>query len=267
MLKLSSSRITTALSSIAQITAMLDIPITYRHDITINSKYNVQSAVDPVGIPKLRYFGVGIRGYQNANDGIVSNPYIAKSSDFDLYTPIPIRMVPVNEDLTAEERSQYRMRVRETFNGTEYFCYYLKKITISDATISITKRQADGTAVEYTLDPANLTPSPSLTSDTTGDIAVSTTADIILSGVEFIEAINILKDGDLRYARISELGLYTGEDKNVAGVGGDGSPISYAEAVYTQLAFHECSLGTLYDNENSTYHRKFTIENGAVLRL
>ena len=106
--------------------AVPEASYTFRPETTLNHKYGVQNRVNPDMVPSLGYFGIGIGGCYNANDGFLVTAHDPKAIEMDLYQPIPFRCVPVDEDLSDAERKFYRMRVRKDINGQAYFCYYLR---------------------------------------------------------------------------------------------------------------------------------------------
>ena len=197
---------------------------------TLNYKYNIFPTETPSATPKLRYFGIGIRGYKNLDDQNLSAPYVPSAKNLDLFSPIPFRVVPVDDDLTTTERSNYRMRVLKTINGESYWCYYLKKMTFVDNSVQIiqTDLTTNVETVLSDLDTSDLTPTPTNTSaestvETTKKIDSSLTTNIQILGSEVIEAINVLHDGNLLRANISEIGIYCGNDQEMTlndGVGG-----------------------------------------------
>jgi len=71
----------------------------------------------------VNYFCIGNKG-ENPN-----TPYVILDiHDWEmmLYGMVPFRFVPVENDLTAEERSQYRLRKRVELDGVFYYAYYAK---------------------------------------------------------------------------------------------------------------------------------------------
>ena len=195
-------------------------------DTTINSKYNNYHNLIPeeMPVPKIMYFGLGINGFYNVDDGNMSAPYHPAADELDLYEPIPLRCVPVNNDLSHAERSLYRMRVEKTFNGERYYCYYLKKITLIDNEVQLTRTNPiKKTEEPFELDPSNLTPVPTIPT-TSGEVEGTITqvnASLSLGinwvGSEVLEAINVIYGGDMRRAKISEIGIYSGVDYDVTG--------------------------------------------------
>jgi hypothetical protein len=242
-------------------------------DSTLNTKYNKYSALtDIADAPGLGYFGIGINGFYNTGDKIQGTPYQPKSNEMDLYQPIPFRCVPIDEDLTTAEMLQYRMRVQQTFNGAQYWCYYLKKLEFIDNSVSIVRIDpATGQEQAYEINSANLYPVPS-TTDVSGvtsgamtEVLCTKRVKAALSGAEVYEAINIMFKGDLTYAKISEWGLYTGVDRGVDDYDAAGVSFRRTEAIYTQMAYKICNTGSVVNAVTWDGSRIFTFGNGKLI--
>lgn len=234
---------------------------------TLNSKYDVLKSVTPTEIPKIRYFGIGIKGFANVStEKNIAQPYQPKSTNMDLYEPIPFRCVKT--PLDKETAAQYRMVTTKVINGETYFLYYLKLLDFS-AGIQFTRLSTDGVSSTNTLNTANLFPSPSaingsdVDSDTSRSVA-SITATRIITGAEVVEAINILYNGDLRRARISEFGLYSGVEARSSRSGID---YEYDEAAYVQLASHQCCIGYDCSNVNTRIEERCVISGGELINI
>lgn len=240
---------------LAELGGIADVEPRYMMNTTLNYKYNNQQDIVPDKTPKLGYFGIGIKGFKNLNDQNLAAPFIPSAANLDLFQPIPFRVVLVTNDLTQTERNNYRMRIQKNVNGTAYWCYYLKKLTINDVRIKILS--TDITTGEETevdsLDPNNLNPIPV---DTTAEgntavknkISVSLTASLQITGAEVLEAIDVLFGGDLLKSVVSEIGIYTGTDQSVSASDGQGGNFNMTESIYTQLAYHYTSLGTTFSS-------------------
>jgi hypothetical protein len=245
----------------------------YLPTTTLNNKYSIHRDAVPTANPLVNYFGIGIRGCYNIDDGNLANPYVPKMTNMDLYTPLPFRCVPIDEDLSALERANYRMRVRRTFNGQDYWCYYLKKISFAGNSVQITRTDpATQETTPYELDIANLTPTPVIPSSTgvvvsTGsEINVAVNCSMQITGSEVVESVGIIY-GDLRRASISEIGIYTGEDRQVTGVDASGNEILYTESIYTQLALHYTTIGIAMANPNAIKNFTLTLGKSNVMLL
>ena len=185
----------------------------------------------------------------------------------NLYNLIPIRCRPVDEDLSAAERALYRLRVKKVINGNEYFCYYLKVLNYTSTEVK-TKRIniASGREEPYELSDNYLNPVPEKPST---DTTIETSANSIISyadatievaATEVLEYIRVFYNGDTRYAKISELGFFTGADVEVT-VGGT----TYLESIQTQLFNHVTWLGANLTREGMTFKSTFQINsNGSI---
>jgi len=240
----------TLLCALNEMQAITGVDPLYLTNTTLNSKYNIYPTTLPAASPKLSFFGIGIRGFKNLDDENLSAPYIPSSKNLDLYTPIPFRIVPIDDDLTPTERMNYRMRVMRTIGDESYWAYYLKKLEIIDNRVKIIRTNIT-TGVEEVLDEldsSNLTPTPTVTSaeavtQATEKISVSLSASINITGNEVIEAINVLYNGNLLRARVSEIGLYTANDQLVTMSDGLGGTFESNEAIFAALAYHYTNQG------------------------
>jgi len=247
----------TLLCAINEIQGISDVTRQNFINATLNYKHNHYPDQLPALPPKIAYFGIGINGAKNLNDSNLSAPYVPSAANMDLFEPLPFRVVPIDNDLTPTERANYRMRVLKTIGGSDYWCYYLKKLVIIDNKIKILDIDlTSGTEVEIdTLDPSNLTPTPMNTTaegevDATSEIRVALKANINITGAEVVEAVNVLHGGNLLKAKISEIGIYTGNDQEVQGSDGIGGTFTYTDSIYTQLAYHYTNLGNDFSDQS-----------------
>lgn len=241
---------------------------------TLNTLYNVfpNDNEGVVAAPSIMYFGIGIMGCYNTGDQNQQKPFQPRQYELNLYEPIPFRCVPIDQDLSTAERTLYRMRVERQFNGERYWCYYLKKLEVVDVSSKITRIDPiTGEASPYEFSKEYLTPKP-IKGDTSGTMEGSLTEIVVtkrvraaLVGSEVYEAINVIKNGDLTYASISEWGLFTGIDKQVTGFDVSGVSSPYTEAIYAQMSYKLCNTGTGVHSANQTMDRVFTFGNGKLI--
>lgn len=240
----------------------------YLINSTLNHKYGVKPEELPAVPPRIAYFGIGTRGYRNLDDQNLSAPYIPSAKNLDLYTPLPVRMVPVANDLTPTERANYRMRVLTVVGGQEYWAYYLKKLTIVNNQVRIISTDLT-TGVETDLselNPSDLTPTPTTTSaegtvSSNTRISVALTANISMLGEEILEAVNIIHAGNLLKANISEIGIYSGNDQTISMSDGVGGMFNGTESIYTQLAYHYTWTGSNLSNPSHVENRLLRISS------
>lgn len=240
----------------------------------LNTIYNVFPN-DNDGIvtaPSIMYFGIGIMGCYNVGDQNQRKAFQPKKEEANLYEPIPFRCVPIDQDLSTAERTMYRMRVERQFNGARYWCYYLKKLEIVDVSSEIIRIDPiTGESSPYEFSKEYLTPKP-VKGEVSGtmegaltEVVVTKRVRAALTGAEVYEAINVIKDGDLSYADISEWGIFTGVDKRVNGFDVGGVSMPYTEAIYAQMAYKLCNIGTGVHSANQTMDRIFTFGNGKLV--
>lgn len=248
------------------------LPVTQLNSLSpfsLNTKYNIGPGHLPTNIPAVRYVGIGNRGYYNVGDDGLANTYIPDTRNQDLHRPMPWRCRPLTEDLSSTERANYRMRTTETINGVVYVLYWLKRITIPSNSIEIKYVNADNQESDYNLT-ANLAPIPvpitdeaDASTDGKPKIIVKFTGQFSITDEEIAEAVAIKYNGDSRYGKISEIGIYTGEDRNIQGVSATGT-VNYTEAIFTHLAFHKCSQG---NSDFSNINQTIAMGNGNLYLL
>ena len=268
----SSGVTTTILGVLNQFHAFTNLVYPEMHETTLNYKYNVliNGYESPKYAPTLKYFGIGTRGYQNIDLQQSALPYPGDARCMDLYGPLPIRCVrltDLDDVLPLQERAKYRMMQIKNVDGVDYACFYLKLIEFNSVP-HILKKNADGTTEEYPLSPDTwLSPVPPDLNQIGGSIntninriIVRVTGTCRIDHDEIMEAVKVLHSGDMDYARISEIGYYTGYDVRYytdgtpgqihdlddlpdGGASIDENIIRY-EAAYVQLAKHHCFRGS-----------------------
>lgn len=263
--------VTTLLGSKLGLSTLLPVSFVEEREFTLNNHLNIFPNETFSTLPKLRYFGVGIKGCYNADDDILVSAYNPSRSNMNLYQFIPIRCVPVDEDLSDSERVNYRLRQRKTINGVEYFLYYLKVLEFGDAIKFKRINPLTGLEEAYELDSSYLSPTPvkpstntTVTSSTSSVVAYNT-AKVALSADEVLEYINVAYNGDTRYARISEIGFFTGVDKVVTGTSSQNVSIDYTEAIYTQLFQHLCYSGISLSRSGVSLDSTFEITSSGII--
>ena len=288
----SSGVYTTVLGALNQFQALTDLEYNAMHTTTLNYKYSTSehvhesaqilrsSVVDleiPPTTPALSYFGIGVRGFVNVGD-YSSVAYPGDARMMDLYMPVPIRCVRVDEEgttkFTNSDRAKYRLRVVRTVNGVEYACYYLKLISF-DKSISIIGKDISGRETPYPLDEKWLKPTTPAINEVGGRIDTNVNRLIVrASGVceirhdEIIEAVNALYNGDTNYAKVSEIGYYTGCDIDVTDEWiptSDAAAAVYKEAAFVQLAKGHCFRGSELVTPGSYIRPVVTLESESCI--
>ena len=260
----------TLLSGMHNLQSLLPVTFEARRDVTLNTHLNIFPNEAFSEFPKLRYFGLGIKGCYNADDTILSSAYNPRRVNMNLHQLIPLRCVPVDEDLSDSERALYRMRQRKVVGGEECFLYFLKLLEIEDQVRFKRINPTNGKAEPYELNPEYLQPSPvKPTADTLIDatdqsIVAYVNASLEATGAEVLEYITRAFDGDTRYARISEIGFFTGVDKVVNSTTGQGVAMSYTESIYTMLYEHITWTGTPLTRIASRISEQIEVRDGSV---
>lgn len=222
---------------------------------TINHKRAIQPTATPSQYPtKILYVGVGRGGAQNANDGCLQYAKPSLAQNGDLYAPLPVRCRLLTDDLTAAERTKYRMRQVVEINQYMYALYWLKVISYTDQTLSFTQTDAKGLEVPYTYDYANMSPTAPVVStngvvtDTTGAVSASASIPVYFTADEIQEVVSVFDNGNINGAIINEIGLYQGEDRSVKAYDATNTEFTMTEAIYTQLAYHYTSQNVSFTN-------------------
>ena len=248
---------------------------TYEADLstTLNAKYNTFPNEKPKSVPKLGWFGIGINGHYNVNDLNASQARIASMTNMDLYTPIPFVCLPLDED-KAEFRTKYRMRVVQNIGNIQYVMYYLKPIEMIDSSVRIVRVDPNNQREYlYELDTSNLHPTPpqpqttGTIEGTSAEIQVSQKFLLPIKGYEVCDPVSRLYDGDLRLARLSEYGLYTGEERRLTGYTAESTAFEYMEVICAQLAVHTTTIGMDGSNSSNILDRVVTMTGGNVATL
>jgi hypothetical protein len=272
----SPSRLTkTILYAFLEAQATTDVDYRYWQTSTLNAKYDVQDGVEPETKPTLKYFGIGLTGFRNLDESTLAAPLEPSPSNMDIFTPIPFRIVPVEDDLSDEERSKYRMRVLKTVNEIDYYAYYLKVIEFDSESVQIIETNSttgEETAISTLDADTYLSPDPDDANTTVdGYTSSATTRSVVkdgtftITGAEVIEAMQVLYEGNLLYAKISEIGFYSGTDADVALV--DDSGDTYTEAIYAQLAFHYTYLGAEFSNSTKVSTKRLRTSSAEAFLL
>lgn len=262
---------TTLIGSKLGLSLLLPVATTEEPELTLNSYLGIATDVNTLdgAIPKIKYFGIGIGGSYNADDTILVSAYNPERTDMNLYRLIPIRCRPVDEDLSESERKKYRLRIKKILNDNkEYYLYYLKVLDFDDEVKFKKINVTTGSEENYNLSREYMDPTPSKP-DTSTTVEVENTsivayceATVQVDATEVLEYINVQYEGDTRYARISEIGFFTGVDKIVTGSvqqGNQAVAVQYTEAVYVQLYNHATWLGTSLSSEGMSIDSTFQI--------
>lgn len=266
-----SFNVTSLLGSQLGLATILPVSYPVQREFTLNNHLNIVPNQDFSETPKLRYFGVGINGCYNVDDGNLVAAYNPSRTDMNLYNLVPIRCVPMENDLSAVERKKYRLRQLKTMpDGNQYYLYYLKVLEWSNDITYAQINSTDNTEIPYELDPSNLSPKPSkpdsnsFTISSTSSIIAYYQANLTLTSDELLEYISLKYNGDTRYSRVSEIGFFTGVDTEVSS-SANTTPITYTEAVYTQLYNHLTISGIPLTKSGMKINAPFRITSTGII--
>lgn len=242
----------TAYGIALQTAKKLGLPFTLVENTTLNEKFNVQSGVapPPAVYPNLQYLAIGNLGHTmvRADDGSYESlPEIHYGDDAACYNHIPFVLREVNNDLTAAQRSRYRMRRQEEWNGRQYYAYYLRRLDFTGVNVQLQRIEVneDGTVTTTPFIPTTdvLNPTPPSVSNTGTVLGSrrSTTAEATVTirltaedVAEIIEAHRI-RTGSNRSPVISEMALCSGVDREVTGPSSGSGNFTYTEAIAAQV--------------------------------
>ena len=149
------------------LSAVYGTPFKATENTTLNEKFGI--AVDTTTLaagvyPTLKYFAIG---NGNATSVLLQTDGYMHRNNHDashaaLYNHIPFIARPVDADLSASERTAYRMRVVTDIGGTEYAFYYMKTLPTDEiATNYLVVEYALGGSIDisvYQSDPVVLSP-------------------------------------------------------------------------------------------------------------
>ena len=211
---------------------------------TLNEKFQVahEETLSITEMPSASYICIGNGGHNSTTANNITSiqgvPRLTLATA--LYNHIPFIIRPVADDLSANERSLYRLRVIETHGGVDYAAYYCRKFSVS--TVYIT--------TEHTATESDLNPVKPITTDTT---SISTVAkipfDLTAEEVTEIKDAQQLIHGVEGFATISEIALVTGVDRSIT-ADFNGTSDYYTEVIAAQI--HSSSnAGRLLDFTDS----------------
>jgi len=208
---------------------------------TLNTKFNVLKDKLPTNPRFISYFCWGNGGRRNDDTNLASAEF-ALGTNMSLYNMRPFRAVPFEQDLSAEERAKYAMRVVENINGTMYCLYYLKKIDFTQSQVQYVRTDSvSGERSSYELNYGNLNPprpthgSNGVIEDVADQVSVILPGLITLTGLEVYESVAVKDGGDPRYAIASEIGFVSASAETVPQTDFASRPFTYTEAIFAQL--------------------------------
>lgn len=266
----------TALSGLLQTYLLSGIPLTKLAYTTLNERLLIQqnAVLASTDRPTFGYYCIGDKGHYNvpvADGEIIIEPAQHSAVDFAPFNIIPFVMRAEANDLTVAQRLNYGLRRQETFNGVNYFSYYLKKIDLSTATPVLRQTTTvDGTTTTDDFVPNNSNLNPTRPTLTTGSAVTSSSTYISASMVvdvpfdendvaELNNVASILYSSEKR-AIISEIGLVSAVQRSVSSPGVGAQQINFNEAIYAQVLTWLSTYRQLsFDNQGFT----ITLELGS----
>lgn len=277
---ISGALITPSLSLLKiQASVVTGAPIDYEENSTINEHLEIlpNEKPDPFATPKIKGMVFGIRGYisELAEDGVFEPTLVAHDPvDGAPYRIMPAVLRDLDNDLTEEERKRYWLRKIVLIGNVRKVAYY--GIRLPEQTESaklLVNRRKDGvddidtfTYKDYHLNPKQPSvPDNSLHSESRLS-GISPDGNYVYGFVqrninitafdaaEFMNVANIML-GSPTKARVSEIILYTGVDKDIVTDGGTGSQIGFKEMIGAQPAIYistEHNLAVANEGINSS---------------
>jgi hypothetical protein len=249
----------------------LGLPTTFQPNITLNYLRNVAADIQPTGYSINYYYGIGTKGEYSINDGNTTELYIPTPYELNAYNQIPFRIVPVEEDLSDVERSQYRIRELRNINGQYYFIYWLKVLTINIDSLETNKITASGTIEPFDLDSTMLQPIPRTLSSSQGAMITETynatcTATLDIKATEIFEVINTLYNNEID-SKISEICIFNGQDRIIQGPDGNNinNMINYTDAINCKIVEKTCMKSYPFIDIEDRFTRTITIGNGKAM--
>lgn len=147
-----------------------------------------------------------------------------RCTDAGLFHWIPFLIRPIDQDLTPQERSQYRYRRTLQIQGDLYAAYYVRKLDLSGAapTTTLTTVGSNGEVSQpFVPTDANLVPTPPSNPQTSGGVRLthSVPLSLVLTSSDLDELRNVAQVlyGDTSILMVSEVAFCSGLDKVVTG--------------------------------------------------
>ena len=266
----------TAIASITQTCQYLGKQVRVYPNSTLNQKLNIFPDLVPTEaeIPKIRYLAIGNGGHNfvvgsNNRVKFQAVPHLARHAA--LYNQLPFVLRRPSEDLTAQERLRYRLRVIESHGGEVYVAYYLRVLDLSTTEAGLEYRHVENgvtTSTPYSPTLEDLSPvPPTLVAGqavgVTGDyIASSAKIPFVMTAEEVEEFVNACRiiEGEDGYAIISEVATVTAVDRALSG-DFNGAIQPYTECIYAQVSSFITSAWVM---EFQTDGIRMTIDVGNV---
>ena len=270
----------TTLGIMLQAAKLLGRPHSFPKYTTLNERFDIHADAhqDLTEVPNLGYYCIGIGGHRMIIDDKqipVDDPVSHETTNTGLFKPMPFVLRQLNDDLPATQRVKYALRRKETYNGTEYWAYYLKRLAkINEAPEVIHDNTKDGVTTSKPFDFTNedLYPTPSdlppvgVVVASADIIRISAKVEIDFSEQDVLEYLNVCKImyGSEKYAVISEIGICSGVDKTISADGESNSTIAFKEAIGVQVNVFISTYIPISKHNRGFYH-EFELGEGEPL--
>lgn len=241
---------------------------------TLNEYFQVESgtALGSGVYPDVAYFAIGRGGHQAVTGASDSQTVIDmkrhRINNPRLFTHLPFIMREVGNDLDDTTRAKYALRVLKTYNGTSYICYYLKRVsttsespTISQLTVTDGVTETDDYTQTATMlsNPQAVSSSNNVVNSSSGTyLSVTSPWPISLSADDVSEILNCCEIiySDERYAELSEIAIVSGKDYTTTSTIG-GTSVSYSEVIGAQVyTFVNTYISLPYQSDGVTMNFK-----------
>lgn len=241
--------IRTVIGGKLQTAQKLNRPYEFAPNSIMNKVVGVLPDALPGETPWTQYAAIGIGGlsvrYFDNNTRATPWPQPHEPTDTGMFRQVPYVMRPVNQGLTAAERSRFRLRTIETRDGVKYECWWLRPLDLRDTTVRTEYRQiVDGQVVSTPWEPsaADQHPTPRAINPNqvlvTGDDYVASTAKTTFrfNSWDMTELVNVgsVLFKDEQAILLTELAACSGVDFESRG-DFNGIMLPYTEAIGVQI--------------------------------
>lgn len=227
---------------------------------TLNTKFDILKDETLSKNPNIAYYAIGNGGHENypGEDGqALTRARVHSARHAALFKHLPFVMRETTNDLDELTRAKYALRTIEEFDGVNYYCYWLKRIDLSEVPVNTFYSVTDGdstTTDPFIPSPEDLNPVPGeIPSE--GVVAASgeelTAQALIDINFDAGDAEELLKVCRIRfknelYATVSEIALCSGEDKEMPVTPPQGLPYNFLEAIGVQVNMHISCLYSIH---------------------
>lgn len=240
----------TAIGALIQTAQKHKLPYEYAPNSIMNQALDVYPDRLPGTnvIPHSQYIAIGVGGLTAnfSQDGSLELwPIPHDPRHTGLYTQVPFVIRAYNQDLSAQERSRFRMRKIVEIAGVRYVFYYLRKHDLVNVRARLEYRVIkDGVVTSSPWAPKpedQFPPRPKVNPGqvwVTGDdyVAASAKSTVNFSDWDISELVNVsnILYGPNKIMTVSEMGICSGMDEQLLG-DFNGAQLQYTEAIGVQI--------------------------------